>query len=189
MIHDLFTSLFLILVVLFVIDIGIRISHIIVAKQQQKLLIKEDIKVATNKTFEKDYLKKPVYDCEATWHLFNGIIAQMGATYNIQFGTALSSMVKRTDNKDIEDSVLDICIIDPRTLKVVAVIVISQSGIYSTTSKKERRIIELLNFVNIPALTIKKQDFYSINEICAEVMDAIDIMSSLNNDKNDQSFY
>lgn len=189
MVHDLFTSLFLILVVLFLIDISFRIHHVIKGKQQQREANKENIKVATNKTFEKDYLKKPIYDSEATWHLFSGMIEQMGTTYNIQFGTALSSMIKRTDDKSIEDGIVDICITDPRTLKVVAVIVISQSGIYSTTSKQERRVIELLDLVNIPVLSIKKQDFYSVNNICAEVMDTIDSISSLNNSNNDSHFY
>ena len=189
MVHDLFTTLFLILVGLFIIDIGVRV-HQSVANKKQKRPTQENIKVTTNKTFENDYLKKPICDSEGTWHLFSEIIEQMGTTYNVQFGTALSSIIKRTDNESIEDGVVDICIIEPRTLKVVAAIVISQSGIYSTSSKQERRTVELLNLVNIPVLTIKKQDFYSVSNVCNELMDVIDISSSSNyGTKNDSIFY
>ena len=191
MTHDLFTTLFLILVGLFIIDISIRIYNIIVSKQQQKQDITANRKNSTDKVFENSYLKKPIYDNEGTWQLYVGMIEQMGATYNVQFGTALSSIIKRTDNKSIDGGVIDICITDPRSLKVVAVIMISQSGIYSTTSKQERNIIELLNLVHTPVLTLKKQDFYSVSNVCTQVMDTIDMASSLNHDKNkgNNTFY
>ncbi|ENP8454740.1 hypothetical protein [Photobacterium damselae] len=183
-----FLTLIAILLALLIIDIAVRIFCALQKRNARELEEKKKPKV--DKVYEQEFILENNYMDVGFSSLLNGINEQLGMSFHVQYGTSLSSIIRRIDSKKLDDATLDIVISDPQTLKTIAVIVISTTGLFTTNSNHERRIVELLNSVQIPVITIKKQDFYCAATVCNEIMDAIDNSSYLKYDRHSgASFY
>lgn len=147
------------------------------------LLINHIKKVRNGQNANRNPLLKALYKTESEKKFFLEILDQLSANYHIQFSTPISAFIQGYKN----DTVIDILLVDPVSLKPKLALFISDNCMQWCSAHKGPLLasFDLLNDLNIPTVSIPKQDFYKTNDIVKRVLDA------LNNNDEEQfvSFY
>ncbi len=120
------------------------------------------------------YLARTIGETESEMQLYSDVIEQLGDCYLVQFGTSLKTIVSKID-KDVPDVAIDILLLEPNTLKPQLAFFVSAGGRdwYNESESKTLEAIELLSSINMPTLSMPKQDYYKADIVVKQMLDML----------------
>lgn len=122
------------------------------------------------------HLLRRLPEQEPETKLYHAVIEQLGDCYHIQFGTSLSTIVQSKVQNEIPEAIVDILLVDPVDFTPKLAVFLTAGGrIWAGSSKcKHLEAMELLKETSLCVLSLPKQEFYDVDALVTEMLDALD---------------
>lgn len=120
------------------------------------------------------FMRRALQEDESEKKLYLAILEQLGECFQVQFGTSISTVLAPVGNSNLHDLPIDILLADPSSLTPKLAVFLTAGGrVWLGSGNKQLDAVKALGDCGIPVISLPKQDFYNIDKLISEILDAL----------------